>query len=240
LELTGIEIALALAAMTVAATIQCSIGFGATLVALPVLAMISPVFAPGPLVLLGIVMGTGILLRDRSELHVEGVQFAWPGQLAGIGIGILFLQRFPVEQMNLLPGVVLLAAVALSGSRWHVGISPRSLLATGVLSGFMGTLSALAGAPLGLLYQKESGPRLRSTLACLLLIGSASTAAALWWSGRIGPPEWKAALLLLPGALAGYAISYRVAPVLDTGYTRRAVLAFASLGGIVLVARTLW
>jgi hypothetical protein len=219
--------------------VQCSIGFGKALIALPVLAFIDPVFAPGPLMIGGALSGALVLLRDRSALHVEGVAFAWPGQLAGIGIAALLLQWFPLERMDLLLGITLLAAVLLTGGGLHVEITRRALVVTGVLSGFMGMLSALAGAPLGILYQKETGPRLRSTLSGLLFIGSLSVVVSLWVTGRLGRDEWQATLLLLPGTLLGFAISYRVAPFLDIGYTRRAVLAFAGLGGLALIVRAL-
>ena len=239
MELTTQEIAAILAIMTVAGAVQGSLGFGGTLVALPVLALINPVFAPGPLVVMGILMGGLILIRDRSAIHMTGVRFALPGQLAGIGAGLAFLCWFPPDHMNLVLGGALILAVVLSGCGLHVLVSPRSLAATGVLSGFMGTLSALGGAPLGLLYQKAPGARLRATLACLLLIGGACTAGALWLSGRLGPAEWKASLCLLPGTLAGFVLSFRAAAILDAGHIRRAVLGFAGLGGVVLIVRAL-
>lgn len=238
MHLTPGEIAIVLAVMTVAGLVQGSLGFGATLVSLPVLALIDPVFAPGPLIVMGLLLGSMILLRDRSNIHMEGLRFVWPGQAVGIGAGLAFLHWFPPDQMNLVLGSALILAVVLSGCGLHFAVSRRSLAATGVLSGFMGILSALGGAPLGLLYQKASGSQLRSTVSGILLFSGTITLIALWLGGRLGREAWLASLWLLPGTAVGFALSYRAKAVLDAGYVRYAVLLFAGLGGIVLVVRT--
>mgnify|MGYP001335676661 CR=1 FL=1 len=238
--LSPLDIASALTIMTVAATVQCSLGFGAALIALPVLGLISPVFAPSPLIMTAIVMGLLILLRDHSALGVREMLYAWPGQLGGIVVALLFFQWFSSDYTDALLGTALLVAVGLSSQGFHVAITRKSLLATGVVSGFMGTISGLGGAPMGILYQKESGPHVRTTMACLLLSGSISITAALWWSGRIQREEWEATLLLLPASLLGFVLSWPLARFLDSGYTRRAILLFAGLGGIVLLGRGFW
>ena len=44
-------------------------------------------------------------------------------------------------------------------------------------------------------------------------------------------------LALLPGAAIGFLVSRRIASRLDRGYTRRAVLAVASVAGLIVVGR---
>jgi uncharacterized membrane protein YfcA len=63
--------------------------------------------------------------------------------------------------------------------------------------------------------------------------------AALILVGRYGFAEVALALRILPGLLLGLVLSSRMAVVLDRGYTRRAVLGFSALGGIVLILRQL-
>lgn len=239
LGLTSVELLLITLAITTGSLIQSSLGFGSALVALPVLASISPVFAPGPLMAAGVLMGFLILVRDRSELDFQGVKFAWLGQILGIAGALIVMELIPKEEMTIFFGVALIGAVALSTNKFCVRITRRALFLAGTLSGFMGTTSALGGAPLGILYQNAPGKRLRATLACLLLVGSGSVLVALLVSGHFGRAEWQATLLLLPGCIAGYALSWPVARYLDAGRVRVMVLAFSGIGGAFLVGRAL-
>ena len=93
---------------------------------------------------------------------------------------------------------------------------------------------------MGILYQHAPGKRLRSTVACLLMVGSGSVLVALFVTGQFGRAEWWATLILLPGSLAGFALSWPVARYLDAGLLRTVVLVFAGIGGVVLVARSVW
>jgi len=239
-DLTNLDIAVATVMILLGSLVQGSLGFGAALIALPVLVFIDPVFAPGPLMALGFLMGFLILARDRSGLDMGGVKIAWPGQIIGIVIALNVLRLIPKDRMTLIFGIALLAAVGLTSSRIRILITPRALFFTGILSGIMGTSSALGGAPMGILYQNEDGNRLRSTLACLLMVGSGSVLVALLVTGEFGPAEWRATLILLPGSLVGFALSWPLSRYLDAHYLRSVILAFAGIGGAVLVARALW
>jgi hypothetical protein len=239
-ELTNVDIAVVTVMILLGSLVQGSLGFGAALIALPVLVFIDPVFAPGPLMALGFLMGFLILVRDRSGLDFGEVKIAWPGQIIGIVTAIYILRLIPKERMTFIFGIALLAAVLLTSSKLRVRITPGSLFLTGILSGLMGTSSALGGAPMGILYQNAPGKRLRSTVACLLMVGSGSVLVALFVTGQFGRAEWWATLILLPGSAAGFAFSWPLARYLDARFLRPVVLAFAGTGGVVLVARSLW
>ena len=71
------------------------------------------------------------------------------------------------------------------------------------------------------------------------MIGTIVSLAALWVVGRFGAGELRLALFMLPGMLAGLALSRRVAPYVDRGYTRPAVLTVVALTGVAIVVRQL-
>ena len=106
--MTNAGIAVVTVIILLGSLVQGSLGFGAALIALPVLVFIDPVFAPGPLMALGFLMGFMILARDRSELDFRGVKIAWPGQIIGIVIAINFLRLIPKDRMSLIFGIALL------------------------------------------------------------------------------------------------------------------------------------
>jgi hypothetical protein len=112
-------------------------------------------------------------------------------------------------------------------------------VATGVVSGAMGTATSIGGPPLALLYQHHEGPVLRATLAATFALGTALSVVGLALAGAIeGWHVWLAAALM-PGTLAGVAASNRLVGRVDGAWLRPAVLAFASIAAALAVARGL-
>lgn len=70
-------------------------------------------------------------------------------------------------------------------------------------------------------------------------IVSLLSAATLFLVGRFGARDLWLGVLLLPGTLAGYAVSAPLARWLDRGYTRAAVLGLFAAAGLALVIRRL-
>ena len=149
----------------------------------------------------------------------------------------MVMAELPAEQLGLFFEDVVLLAVALSVSGVHVEPRPVSLLAGGALSGIMGTIAAIGGPPMALLYQRAPGAQVRGTLSSVFLVGTVVSLAALALVGRFGGEELRLTLLLLPGALFGFVVSRRLASRLDRGYTRPAVLVVASIAGFLVVVR---
>ena len=85
--------------------------------------------------------------------------------------------------------------------------------------------------------QHESGKRLRGTVASFLLIGCVMTLVALHLVGRFGVPELIGAAALVPEIFVGFALSSRIAPIIDRGYTRIAVLTTSSAAALILLIR---
>jgi uncharacterized membrane protein YfcA len=108
-----------------------------------------------------------------------------------------------------------------------------------VLSGVMGTTSAIGGPALAVVYQHRPGPELRSTLALSYLTGIVIAVGALAAVGRVEGWHLWLALELVPALLVGLWLSFRLSSVLDRGWLRPAVLAFAAVAGVVIVIRGL-
>src|SRR5262249_44558883 len=113
------------------------------------------------------------------------------------------------------------------------------LVLAGFAAGVMGTATSVGGPPVALIYQHQSGARLRATLSGFFLMGSLLSIATLALIGRFGPEQLRLGLALLPRPLAGYAASAPLARLLDRGFTRAAVLALCGISGLVLIVRHL-
>jgi uncharacterized membrane protein YfcA len=132
---------------------------------------------------------------------------------------------------------VLVAAVLT----WRVVTLPmrrRVLFGAGVVSGVTGTATSIGGPPLALVYQHESGARLRATMATYFLGGALLSLGGLALVGRLAASDAVWALALGPFLVVGFLLSDLVRRHVDAGRTRAAVLIVCGLSALALVVRS--
>ena len=132
-------------------------------------------------------------------------------------------------------GIVLLASVAASASHWELTPTRPVVVGAGVASGFMATTVAVGGPAIALVYQRSTGPVLRATLARYFVIGTAFSLLALTVGDQFDGDSLRKGLVLVPGTVAGFAVSHRLAAVLDRGWTRTVVLSLTVFSAIVVL-----
>ena len=226
-------------AVLVGAAVQGTVGFGLGLLAAPVLTMTDASLVPGTLLLVTMPLPLLSLLRERSHVDWRGVGWAMSGRVPATVVGVLLVTVLPATGIAVVVGVVVLGAVALSLSTWHPRPVPSTLAAAGAVSGVTGTVTAIGGPPMAIVYQHHEGREIRSTLGAFFLLGTAISATALRLSGHLDGGDVRDALALLPFMLAGFLLSGPLRRPLDRGWTRPAVLALAALSAVVLLARSL-
>lgn len=233
------ELLLANAALLAGAVVQGAVGFGAMLVAVPFLLLIDPELVPGSALVASVPLGVFILARDHRHGRLRDV--AWPlvGRTIGAPLGVMVLVAVPAELLGVLFGVLLLAAVLASASRWTVAPTDRNGFFAGTISGFSGTTVGVGGPPVAIVYQGDAGPVLRANLSRYFLAGLVISLTSLSIGGELGPDRVQAGLALVPGLLVGAVISGRVAQYLDRGWARPAVLAVSAASAVVVLVRAL-
>lgn len=233
--------ALLLGALAVAAgsSIQGVTGFGSNLLAVPLLLLIDERFVPGPIVVAGTVLNLLMATRaDPSEINPK-VRLTILGQLPGAIMAALLLAAMPQRALILaFAGSVLLASIA-SASGWRPPFNKGTLIGAGAASGFFGTMAGIGGPPVALMFQDESGPTLRATLARHFLAGALVTIPALIVVGRLGLEDLLIALALLPGTFLGFSLSGRLTRMADTRTVRPLVIGLSALSAVAVAAREL-
>ena len=210
------------------------------MVSAPVLILIDPRFIPAPLLLASLSLILLTAYRDRQGIDLSGLRWAVIGRLFGTGVGVVALTMISGSQLTLTFGVIVLVSVGLSASGLHLRPNPIPLIGAGTVSGFMATTSSIGGPPMALLYQHESGTRLRGTLAGFFIVGVSISLVSLALIGRLGQEELKLALILQPGILIGFAASSKAIDWLDGGHTRLAVLTVAAVMACVVILNELY
>ena len=239
LPVTTAQLAAALVLAVVGSTLQGSIGFGLSVVAAPVLLLLNPVFVPGPMLLAAMFLVVLIALRERRDVMGRDVAVASVGRVLGTFPAAYALSALPKNAYEVLFAVVVLLGVGISLLGWHARPTAKHIFGAAILSGFVGTLSSVGGPPMALVYQHETGPRIRGTLSAMFTIGTTISIAGLWWVGRFGAVELMLGILLMPAVLVGFMLSRYTARRIDRAHTRPAVLAISAISALVIVLRVL-
>jgi uncharacterized membrane protein YfcA len=225
-------------AVMLGAVLQSATGFGAGLIIVPLLALVSIEFLPAPLILASMSLSALMAWQGRRHLARSGLPAVLTGLLIGIVLGTLSLSKIPPAKAGLFFGLLVLAAVLVSLIAPKPERTAPVALGAGALSGFMGVISAIGAPMLTLLYQHEEGRTLRATLGLLYFVGSVVMLISLSLVGRFGVHEAILGLWLIPGYVAGYLLAGPVARTLDRGHTRTAVLMISVAAALALIARS--
>ena len=90
---------------------------------------------------------------------------------------------------------------------------------------------------MALLYQRESGPRIRGTLSGHFVIGALVSLVALAAVGRYGRVEITLSIALVPPVLVGYLASGWIRGSVERAGVRPLVLGLSSLAALGILYR---
>ena len=239
MNVDGDVIVIAVLVIGIASTVQASVGFGATMIAAPVLALLDADLVPGPILVAMGVLTFATAFREREGIDRAVVAWATAGRLPGAIVGAFVLGAVTDRTLQLMVGATILVAVVGSSGIIRVAESRRTYFGAGMVSGFGATTAAIGGPPLALALQHRDGPSLRPTMGAYFAVGTLITLPAIAAGGRLGWAEWAAGAALVPGALLGCAAAGPLRAHVDAGRIRPLVQGLATLAAVVLIVRTL-
>ena len=222
-------------AVVIGAVIQGSIGFGYALVAVPAMVLLLPWAVPVAPLVLALPMTVLMSAKEWRSIDLGGFALITGGRLLGTIAGVVLLVLVPKGYLSTLTGLLIMAAALGSFLKPDFEVRNSTRLTGGIASGVVGTVAALGGTPLALVYQDRSGAELRSTLAISFVVGIAMSLVGLGLAGKVEGRHVVLALELLPGLLVGLWASRWVAKRLDERWLRPAVLIFAAVAGLVII-----
>jgi uncharacterized protein len=227
--------------------VRSAAGFGAGLIAIPMLALILPVSTA---VSVATVFTT---LSSVQQVSREWRQIAWRQfiliffySMIGVGLGLYFITILDADVMRRCLGIFMIGyslhalwaagTVRLLPSRWH------GVLGAGV--GIVGgLLSALFGAGAGPIYVvyfdilRLEKAVFRATMSAVVLLGGAARIAGYGSYGFYGSSTIALMAIGLPLVIVGSWLGDRVVHRLSARSFSRLVAAVMLLGGIVLLVR---
>lgn len=226
-------------AALIGAIVQGGVGMGMGLIAAPLIGLLDPTLLPGTPLVLGAaisLLGAG---RDARHADWRGLNWAIAGRLAGTTAGVAIVAAVPAAALSAAVGAMVLLTVGLTTGTLRIPRNPGTLVMAGAVAGVTGTSTSIGGPPVALIYQRETGPRIRGTLAVFVSVGSVISLAALAVGGHLPGRVAATGLALVPFVLAGFVISGPLRRYLDRGRIRTAVLLVAAASAIALIVRSL-
>jgi uncharacterized protein len=227
-------ILLAMATIAVGAAAQATIGMGLNLFAVPILALIDPVYVPGAVLLHSFILSCFASYRLRADINAPELAVAVAGLIAGTLVAVVVLAQVSAQHLPRLFGLLVVAAVALTAAGVRVPISSGRILAASATAGVMGTIAGMHGPPIALLYQRESPARIRSALLPFFAFSNPVSLAALVFVGMFGWRELQAALVILPGLAVGYLASPWLVRIMSASAIRTSILVISAISGLAL------
>ena len=239
MHVSAVGLAIASLAMFVGAVIQGSIGFGVNVVGGPILVLIDTHLVPGPALVAAFLLTVLVGVRDRAGIDRAGFGWVFLGRIPASVVAALVVAALPERGLAFTLAAAVLIAVAVSAAGLRIKRTPATLVTAGVFSGLMGTVSAVGGPPVAMMYQDERGQDVRGTLSAIFAVGALVSMILLAIVGRFGVAEIKASLILVPAIVAGFAVSRYTARWLDKGFVGPAVLALCALSAVAAIVRYL-
>jgi uncharacterized membrane protein YfcA len=235
-HLSGLEYVIALAAITVGALVQGSIGFGLNLLSAPVVAILNPHALPATLVMLALPLSTTTALRERHAVDLRPLRWMVLGALPGTALGVLIVSLASGAELSVIVGAIAVAGVVLSVVTPPIHVDPRSATTAGFVSQTVGTAASVGGPPVALLYQHHGGPIVRSTLGAFFATTGVLSLVGLVAVGKVAGWQLLLALALVPAMVVGFWLSRHLHGHVDRGVLRPAILVTSALAGVAAIA----
>ncbi|MET8761582.1 sulfite exporter TauE/SafE family protein [Lentzea sp. NPDC004782] len=218
--------------------LQGLIGFGLALIAVPLIALLDPTLLPVPVLMVATAHASMSLAREFGHVDWRGVGWAMLGRLPGTAVGIWIVDALDPKGFGLVVGGSVLGCVLLSITAWRPQPRPRSLVTAGFASGSFGTATSVGGPMVALLYQNQTGPQVRATLAAFFVLGSGVSVLGLVAAGHVTAHQLWTGLALIPFLVAGFLLSGPLRRKVDAGGIRTPMLVVAGASAVVLIVRS--
>jgi uncharacterized protein len=230
---------LALLAAVTAGGLQSTLGFGASFVLVPALAVAAPELLPGAIVVAIVPLSVVMIASQRGGLDLPVVGRVTLGRLPGIVLGGVVVASLPSRALTVAIAVVLLLAVGSVAGGWEVEVTRTNELLAGAASGLTGTAAALGGPPLAVLFRGTAGAVMRPTLAGVWLLGSLPVLVSLHLAGSLTGTQVRIGVLLGVATVLGLVLARPAVIRLPDHILRAAVLWWAGAGAALALGRAL-
>jgi len=220
-----------------AAAVQGTVGIGFGMISVPILALLHPDLVPAPQLLIAFPMIMIMAWKERHAIVLTGVGWIVGARIPGAVFGAYLLGIASARVLDVLIAVIVLLAVMAIGAGMSVGRTTSTKVLAGVASGVTGVVASIGGPPIALIYSRDEADTIRSTLATIFFFGLITSTLFRWTSGHLSLSDVKVACVLLPAALIGLWVSFRIKDRVPKQAVRLGILIICGGAAAVLFVR---
>ncbi|MBU2872172.1 sulfite exporter TauE/SafE family protein [Colwellia sp. E2M01] len=237
MEYTLLSILLINVIVLIGSLLQGLIGYGVGMFCAPLLFLISPTLVPAPLILISTIITVVMMMRDREHLQFKQVSWAMTGGFFGVLAAGLVLKVTSKEQFELVFALLILFAVFISILGFIPKVNNKTNTIAGFTSGLMGTITAVGGPPMALLYQHGDIKNIKANLTAFFLFLNIVALSTLALVGQITSNTFIAVAIALPGIAIGFYISSKAHHIIKPHLIRKWILTLSAITAIIALVR---
>jgi hypothetical protein len=231
----------------VATLVRSTFGFGESLVAVPLFALVVPLDVAVPLsVLMSVFVALVVVVQDHRKIHFRPARWLILYAFLGIPIGLMILLYGNEYWVKVGLGLLIIGYAVYSLRAKESGVAEKEsgwwLFGCGLLSGVLGGAYGINGPPL-VVYGKRmkwSAGHFRATLQAYFLAASGVGIAGYAVKGLIGPVVLRDFAICLPAMVpaifVGRYLNSRLKGVAFYRYVNWGLVVI----GAVLIGLTVW
>lgn len=217
-------------------------GFGSTLVALPLLALVMDLRLATPVgCLLAVVCNIVLTSRLRGHVQRRALWLLLAASVPGMAVGAYALSVVPGDWLKGALGLVIVAYVVLYGRR---GVATRPAgrgfgLAAGFLAGGLGAAIGVNGPPIVAWVSRQGFDRnaVRGTLTAYFLLAGIGVVASQFAAGLVTTEVLSRTAVALPAMLVGLAAGMAGCGRIGEAAFARVVLCVLGLTAVSLLTQ---
>ena len=240
--LSGLDLFIALAIVSVGAAIMGTVSFGFGLVVAPVLLLlIGPQSAVVTVNSLVAILMLLVLLQTRRHFNLKRVWGMALGGLVAVPLGVLALDSASPATLRIIVAVVILSLAPLAVFNFRLPLVRHPF--TGPVLGFLTSLSVTTlsiGGPLAAIYiiaQRWPPQVMRTSLAFYFLLTYIAAFVLYTQAGLVNRDTIANIGVLVPGVLLGFGAASIIVQRVNERIFRYLVAAVIVAGGSVLLGR---
>lgn len=215
-------------------------GVSVGMIIVPFLALISYSLIPVPIVFASLTLTIMMAFQGKEYIDFNGSIRILIGMFFGIILSVFILSKIEFEHLGLLFGSFILVSVLISLKIKGLKLKNSAIYFGGLIAGIMGTMAAVGGQILALIYQNHPLPVIKATLAFLYTMFSILMLIIFYFYNQFSYEQFISGLLLMPGFIIGFYISPVFTKYFNPKYSKAVVLFMATFGALMLIYQSLF
>ncbi len=224
--------------LALSSILQMATGVTVGIIIVPFLAMISYTLIPVPIAFASLALTIMMAYKGREHIDTKNMFQISLGMLAGILLSIFILKNIKFEYLGLVFGVFILISIFISIRIKTFTLNKGINYSGGFIAGVMGSMAAVGGQILALLFQNHPLESLKSTLAFLYTLFSTVMLIMFYMFGEFSYTQFISGVYMMPGFIIGFFIAPIFSKYFNPEYSKTVILFMATLGSLILIFKS--